>query len=279
MKRCLSITPATCGSSPRSTIESRFRPCVVTAPRRRWSAKRRWAAVFSASDLQPMGDPHAASAMARVGAHVFVSSILPWRGCGDGSPWVGEDHAERTRNAVEPLASLPHSSVIWGGDWNHALEGPEHAGSKAGRTHVLAALETLELAVPTATLAHAIPGLRTIDHSPCRDRPPSEPPNGWWPNTKERACPTTMPMSSPSMAWARSRLGDDARIPCGQRVLSALGVSGDGLNEVWPSPRSRTRHRPVSSRRRVRSWTRGRGRCGPRGPMTSWSPGWRSCSG
>ena len=67
-------------------------------------------------------------------------------------------------HAVEPLAALPHTSLIWGGDWNHALEGPEHAGSKGGRRHVLAAVEALGLVVPTATLTHRIPGLRTIDH-------------------------------------------------------------------------------------------------------------------
>ena len=59
---------------------------------------------------------------------------------------------------------MPYTPLIWGGDWNHALEGPEQAGSKEGRSHVLAAVEALGLVVPTATLRHRIPGLRTIDH-------------------------------------------------------------------------------------------------------------------
>ncbi|NYG54969.1 endonuclease/exonuclease/phosphatase family metal-dependent hydrolase [Nocardioides perillae] len=40
----------------------------------------------------------------------------------------------------------------------------EHAGSKASRSHLLAALERWDLIVPTAPLAHRIPGLLSIDH-------------------------------------------------------------------------------------------------------------------
>jgi hypothetical protein len=67
-------------------------------------------------------------------------------------------------HAVGRLAAIQDTPLIWGGDWNHALNGPEHAGSKGGRRHVLAAVEALGLVVPTATLTHRIPGLRTIDH-------------------------------------------------------------------------------------------------------------------
>jgi hypothetical protein len=96
------------------------------------AAQRRWAGAFSTIELHPMEDPHPASAMARIGSLVFVSSILSWRTCGDRPPWDGQGHAEKTRKTVEALASIP--------------------------------VETLGLVVPTTTLAHRIDGLHTIDH-------------------------------------------------------------------------------------------------------------------
>jgi hypothetical protein len=44
------------------------------------------------------------------------------------------------------------------------LSGPEHAGSIAGRQHVLAAIDTLGLQVPTSALPHRMDGLLSIDH-------------------------------------------------------------------------------------------------------------------
>jgi hypothetical protein len=53
---------------------------------------------------------------------------------------------------------------VWGGDWNHALTGREHAGSIAGRASIASALTELGLVVPTTDLAHRIDGLLSIDH-------------------------------------------------------------------------------------------------------------------
>jgi hypothetical protein len=53
---------------------------------------------------------------------------------------------------------------VWGGDWNHALTGREYTGSATGRASVLAALEALELQVPTRELPHRVEGLLSIDH-------------------------------------------------------------------------------------------------------------------
>ena len=66
---------------------------------------------------------------------------------------------ERLRPA---LAAAPWA--IWGGDWNHAVNGPERAGSLAGRRAILDAVAGLGLAIPTADQPHAIDGLATIDH-------------------------------------------------------------------------------------------------------------------
>ena len=127
--------------------------------------ERRWAGVMArGTDLTPMDDPHPASAMARIGELTFCSSILPWRACGSTDPWVGARHVDKTGAAIDTLlGSLPTSGLVWGGDWNHALSGPERAGSMGGRTHVLEAVARLRLQVPTANLNHRLPGL-TIDH-------------------------------------------------------------------------------------------------------------------
>ena len=66
------------------------------------------------------------------------------------------------QGGVAPIARL-RAPVIWGGDWNHALEGPDHVGSKEGRDHIFRVLDALGLQVPTADLdAHR--GERSIDH-------------------------------------------------------------------------------------------------------------------
>jgi hypothetical protein len=129
------------------------------------AARRRWAAVASRRPLTPLTDPHPASAMAVVDGWTFCSSILPWKGAGWREPWVGTRHAEWTAACVATLlGSLPTDRLVWGGDWNHALSGREWAGSMAGREVVLAAVEKLDLVVPTADLPHHIEGLLSIDH-------------------------------------------------------------------------------------------------------------------
>jgi hypothetical protein len=125
----------------------------------------RWAGVFSRFELEPLHDPHPASAMARIGRTTFASSILPWSGTGHVEPWHGTNHAERVRAALETLLpGMDHGVLCWGGDWNHALTGREYAGSEGGREAIIAAVTERDLVVPTAHLPHAIDGLLTIDH-------------------------------------------------------------------------------------------------------------------
>lgn len=123
---------------------------------------RFWAAVFTSGTHIGYPDPHGAAAMVVVDGLTCVSSVLPWRACGTGFPWVGERHAEKTANAVAPISRL-RSPVIWGGDWNHALEGPDHVGSKEGREHIFGVLDALGLQVPTSELG-AYRGERSVDH-------------------------------------------------------------------------------------------------------------------
>ncbi|SDC03559.1 hypothetical protein GA0111570_11523 [Raineyella antarctica] len=52
-----------------------------------------WAGVFSRLPLEPLPEPHPASAAARIDGQVFCSSVLPWRGCGSDEPWGSGTHA------------------------------------------------------------------------------------------------------------------------------------------------------------------------------------------
>ncbi len=125
----------------------------------------RWAGVYSRGPLSGLADPHVASALAVVDGTTYCSTVLPWRSCPEDETWPGKNHAERTANALAMLVNkLPDDSLAWGGDWNHALSGPEEGGDKTGRRHVLGVVDELRLQVPTADLPHWIDGHLSIDH-------------------------------------------------------------------------------------------------------------------
>ena len=68
-------------------------------------------------------DPHPATA-AQVGATTYVSFGAPWKSCGSRHPWVGDRHADKTKHVVDDLLLRLRApdSLVWGGDWNHALD-------------------------------------------------------------------------------------------------------------------------------------------------------------
>lgn len=126
---------------------------------------RAWAAVLSRGPLQALPDPHAATAAGRVGDTVVLSSVLPWRSCGQEPPWTVGDQGKKTRAAVTALtASVEGGPVVWGGDLNHALEGSEVAGSAAGVEAIRNAGDRWGLQWATVGQPHRIAGVLTIDH-------------------------------------------------------------------------------------------------------------------
>jgi hypothetical protein len=130
----------------------------------RMAVRRHWAGIFSRGELQPMPDPHPASAAALALGQYWCSSILPWRSCGS-VPWGEGTSTEKTSKALDQiLGSLPPSGLVWGGDWNHAMHGREYTGSIGGRTAIRAAVADLRLTLPTADAPHRIPDLLSIDH-------------------------------------------------------------------------------------------------------------------
>ena len=133
---------------------------------------KRWAAIAAREPLVPLvletphPPLHAASVAAVVAGTTYVSSILPWAGSGGRYPWQGADHPARVANALKILAQFlkTQTDLVWGGDWNHSLAGPERAGSKAGRRDLVSLVEDLGMVVPTAGLSHHLPDLFSIDH-------------------------------------------------------------------------------------------------------------------
>lgn len=125
-----------------------------------------YAAVLSKCPLTPIDSPHFASSAAKIDGITYCSSVLPWRRAHiDCKGWDGDNLTGRCRLALdELLARLPIRDLVWGGDWNHSLMGEEHAGSLKGRYHILAAIEKLDLKVPTSRLWHRGDKCFAIDH-------------------------------------------------------------------------------------------------------------------
>jgi hypothetical protein len=127
-----------------------------------------WAAVWSRAPLIRRPSPHPAAALAFLESGLLLCScILPWRGSRPRWPDGGATLAEMTAGALRrlgPALAEGAGPVVWGGDWNHSMRGPERVGSMAGRGAVLGLVAQLGLDVVTAACPHRIEGLLSIDH-------------------------------------------------------------------------------------------------------------------
>jgi hypothetical protein len=126
---------------------------------------RHWSAILSRANPEEQDDPHPATVSAMIDGTTYWSSVLPWRTCGEESPWVGSTHADKMAAALGQLETArPEGRLIWGGDWNQALVGKDYAASTKGRQHLLTSIDHLKLHVPTAGLSHQLPRHASIDH-------------------------------------------------------------------------------------------------------------------
>jgi hypothetical protein len=129
--------------------------------------RRLWAAVWSPDPLTALASPHRAAALARQGDLLLCSCVLPWRGAAHIWPDAGDTTAERTIAALDRLRTgieTPDHRLVWGGDWNHGMDGPETSGSLESRAAIRGTAEWLGLKIPTADLPHHHDGLLSIDH-------------------------------------------------------------------------------------------------------------------
>lgn len=139
-------------------------PMVRSGP---MGAKKDWAAVWTRELASEVPVSHAWSGAAEGDGLLFVSSVLPWRGAG--VHWKGPEKTTAARTAkalseIEPLLAGWDGPVVFGGDFNHALQGGESAGSLEGRAAIRDLLDRLELKAPTAGLSHRVGGAFSIDH-------------------------------------------------------------------------------------------------------------------
>jgi hypothetical protein len=129
--------------------------------------RKAYAAVWAKDGLVELPSIHQAAAFATVGDLRVCSCVLPWRAARLSWPDEGANLAGITRAALgrleEGLTQRP-GDVVWGGDWNHALEGPDHVGTRVGRSTLKALIATLGLQAPTAELGHRDRGMCSIDH-------------------------------------------------------------------------------------------------------------------
>ena len=132
----------------------------------RMSPGQHYAGVMTRLPMAPLPDPHPASAAVRIGAFIYCSSVLPWAAKDDPRVWGDGNQGVRTAATVLALrGALVPGETVWGGDFNHALDGPTSgSGSAAGREAINGLADALELVLPTRNLPHRRPGILSIDH-------------------------------------------------------------------------------------------------------------------
>jgi len=126
-----------------------------------------WAAVWSASGLDPHESVHPAVAIGRIGELLACSCVLPWRGAAPFSDDAGDNVVSITKAALDGIRealTAGAGDAIWGGGFNHALHGAEHTGTLKGRKGINVLVGELALQTPTAQLPHSIAGNFATDH-------------------------------------------------------------------------------------------------------------------
>ncbi|MDP3712175.1 MAG: hypothetical protein Q8R60_06800 [Mycobacteriales bacterium] len=169
--------------------------CIHHSEPRQIKPKQRWSAISSPWPLVALPSPHVGLALARVatphGSALVACSVMPWRGAK--TSWPGEPTAKHGVRFAESLdahqdairtARDGSETVIWGGDFNQALEGRETAGSLAGQALLLEAFESLDLHPVTGHLDHRIDTIKSIDHIAV--------PSGWTTSDANILMPTSV---------------------------------------------------------------------------------------
>lgn len=129
-------------------------------------AHKAWAAVWGRDALERLDAPHPAAALVGWREIRVCACVLPWRGARPYWPDSGESVAAITSAAIGALrtALVADGPVGLGGDLNHALHGPEWAGTLAGRAAIEMLLAELGLEALTRDAPHRREGALAIDH-------------------------------------------------------------------------------------------------------------------
>lgn len=157
-------------------------PGAVSSPQERpgRSEPESWVAILG-DGLEPVGEqlPYERMAVAArcvsEGTDLIVyGSVLPWRAAPHQAPDLAQPGESATAMVERVLASQeadirtlqgrhPQAVVMWAGDFNQSLAGPNLTGSRRGRVVLLAALDRLGMQAWNAESPHARSGLSTID--------------------------------------------------------------------------------------------------------------------
>lgn len=124
-----------------------------------------WAGILARLPIVPEPDPHPMSACGTIAGRLFCSSVLPWPFMSDGALFTATAHPERIVETLGALrAALVGREPVWGGDWNQPLGGNIVGFSRSAQEALLATVDALGLAVPTAALSGRSSLQRSIDH-------------------------------------------------------------------------------------------------------------------
>lgn len=126
---------------------------------------QQWSTIASREPLRVLSTPHPATTAATIGDTTFVCSVLPWLSA-EGAPWRGEGYGDRMVNALDDLEPFmrDQKKLVWGGDWNHTLEGPLNGSTRRGRERLDELLATLNLNAPTRHDPRGVYVMNSIDH-------------------------------------------------------------------------------------------------------------------
>ena len=126
---------------------------------------QQWSTIASREPVESLASPHPSTTVAAVAGVVYACSVLPWGGAA-GDPWRGNGYTERMLHALDDLAPFlcQQDRLVWGGDWNHALEGPLDGSTLRGRERIDLLLADLGLHAPTRHDPRGVYAINSIDH-------------------------------------------------------------------------------------------------------------------
>lgn len=137
--------------------------------------------VIAGSGVEPLDDlPYSRMAAAATvdlpggPPSIIYGSVLPWRAIAHQAPDLvlsGETYAEAFERVLSAQVDdihrlrqqFPEHELIWAGDFNHSLVGPNYTGTAAGRLLLSRALAELGLTAWNASQPHAIEGMNAVD--------------------------------------------------------------------------------------------------------------------
>lgn len=126
-----------------------------------------WAGVLARGSIDPLPDPHPASAAAWIDGLLACCSMLPWPFPDADTPWGDQaSHLEAMHATLTPIENmLKGNPSVWGGTWHQPLAGNIVGFSPRVQEELLGTVELLGLQVPTARERTRYGrGQLTIDH-------------------------------------------------------------------------------------------------------------------